>query len=256
MSNIIKAYAIQYKSDNKVTIDYKDKDEEIQSKLLSKVPQGFIEEGFNQGIEAEVVEVLPTQEEEMERAEAIIDKAKKEAESILEEAENEANRLKEDALRKANQQGYEEGLEKGRQEIEQIKSKLEDKQRQLEEEYKSLLAGMEDQVSEIIASLITKLTGILVDDKMDIINYLVEKALFGNDNLDNYLIRVSHEDIDTLTLKKEDIEEIVGKEVQIIADSKLTKNQCLIETESKVIDCSLDVQLSKLITDLRMISSI
>lgn len=256
MSNIIKSYSIKYKPGNKVTIDYKDKDEEIQAKLLSKTPMNLIEDGFSEGLDVEVVEAIPTKEEQMKKAEAIIDKAQKQAKNILEQAENEAIQVKEEASNNGNKQGYEDGINKSKLEIQQIKNKLKDQERQQKEEYESLLAGISGEVSEIIASLITKLTGILVDDKMDIINYLVEKALLSNDDLENYIIRVSDGDFTTVSLKKEHIEEIVGKEVQIVVDSKLSKNQCLIETENKVIDCSLDVQLDNLITDIRMLSSV
>lgn len=239
-----------------MTIDYKDKDEEIQAKLLSKTSVNLIEDSFNQGLDVEEVEAIHSKEEQIEKAGAIIDKANKQAENILEQAKNQAMGLKEEARSNGNKQGYEEGINRSKLEVQQIKNKLKDQERQQQEEYETLLAGITGQVSDIIASLITKLTGILVDDKMDIINYLVEKALLGNDDLDNYTIRVSEGDYDSVSLKKEHIEEIVGKDVQILVDSQLSKNQCLIETESKVIDCSLDVQLNNLINEIRMLSSI
>jgi len=108
----------------------------------------------------------------------------------------------------------------------------------------------------LIISLITKLTGIFIEDKSDIILYLVEKALEDNNTVEDYTIRVSKEDIDVLSSKKETIEGIVGREIQILVEPQLGKNGCLIETESKVIDCSLDVQLTNLITDLKLLSSI
>lgn len=256
MSNIIKSYSIQYEPNSKITIDYKDKYEEIQAKLLNKTAKPHIDEEFHLGLEAEVVDAISIEDEQREKAEAIVDKAKKQAADILEEAKVEASKLKETTLREAMTKGYEDGINKGNQEIEQIKSKLKESERQQKAEYQSMLEGVEGQVSEIIASLITKLTGILVEDKMDIINYLVEKTLLKNNELESYTIRVSDEDFNALSSKKKHIEEIVGKEIQIISDTALSKNQCLIETENKIIDCSLDVQLNNLITDIRMLSSL
>lgn len=256
MSNIIKSYTIKYKPDSKVTIDYKERNQEIQAKLSDKAMKPLLEDGFQEGFEADAVDAIIIEEEQLKKAEAIVEGAEKQALDIIETAKKEAAQLKEDTQKKALEQGYEEGLNKGMIEIEQIKDDLKKCESQQKEEYNVLLASIEGQVSEIISSLVTKLTGILVEDKMDIINYLVEKALLNNDGLDNYNICVSQEDFEAISSRKEHIEEIVGKEIQISIDSELSKNQCVIETENKVIDCSLDVQLSNLITDIRMLSSI
>jgi flagellar assembly protein FliH len=44
--------------------------------------------------------------------------------------------------------------------------------------------------------------------------------------------------------------------LRIVEEINLTKNQCLIETDQRVIDCSLDVQLNNLITDLKLLGGI
>lgn len=119
-----------------------------------------------------------------------------------------------------------------------------------------LLDQMEGEVADLVASLVTKITGVLADDKKDLILYLVEKGLKNYDNLDSYNIRVSSSDYDFVLSKKEYLEDITGCDIQITADSQLSKNQCLIETESRVIDCSLDVQLNNLANDLKLLASI
>jgi len=256
LSNIIKSYTIKYKPGSKVTIDYKKKNEEIMARLSNQPLKALLNEGFEDGVEAEQVDMIQLEEEQIKKAEAIVKDAKKQAKDILEKAKEEAAKLKDDIFKKAVEQGYEAGLNNSKVEIEQIKNNLKELEEQQIAEYHSLLAGIEGHVSDIIASLITRLTGILVEDKMDIINYLVERALLNNDDLENYNIRVCAEDFEAISSKKNHIEEIVGQEIQITMDSKLSKNQCLIETDNKVIDCSLDVQLNNLVTDIRMLSSI
>lgn len=256
MSNIIKSYTIRYEPKDTMTIDYKDRDEELRAKRMSMLSETQTDEGFEEGLKAAVVDPVASDEEQRKRAESIIENANKEAAGIIEEAKNEARKLKEDTIESAKKQGYEEGLRKGNLETEKIKKDLLEQQRLQKEEYQRLLEGVEGQVAELIASLITKLTGILVEDKTDIILYLVEKALTENDRSDDYTIRVSRDDFDVLSSKKEYIEGIVGREIQIAIDGQLGKNQCLIETESRVINCSLDVQLNNLIKDLKLLSSI
>jgi len=256
LSNVIKSYTIRYEPNSKMTIDYKDRDEELQARRISKLPVSQIEEDFEEGIMAVVVDPIVSQEEQRKKAEAVTENANKEAAAILESAKEEARKLKEDTIERAKKQGYEDGIKQGNIEIGQIKNDLLQQQKIQKEEYQEILAGIEGQVSELIASLITKLTGILVEDKTDIILYLVEKALEGDDKAEDYTIRVSKDDFEVLSSKKKYIEGIIGRDVQITVDGQLTKNQCLIESDSRVINCSLDVQLNNLITDLKMLSSI
>ena len=43
-------------------------------------------------------------------------------------------------------------------------------------------------------------------------------------------------------------------QIEITEDSALKRNECLIETDAGVFDCSLDVQLDNLIKDIRLLS--
>ena len=256
MSNVIKSYTVRYEPKDKKTIDYKDRDEELQAKRVSKLSMPQIDGGFEEGLQAVVIDPIDTEEEQKKTVGDIIKNANKEAADIIEAAKNEARKLKEETIERSNKQGYEEGIRKGSQEIEQIKKDLLEQQRLQREEYQKLLSEIEGQVSELIVAMITKLTGIFVEDKTDIILYLVEKALTDDDRAGNYTVRVSRDDYEVLSSKKEYIEGLVGRELQIVSDGQLVKNQCLIETESKVINCSLDVQLNNLIKDLKLLSSI
>ena len=62
------------------------------------------------------------------------------------------------------------------------------------------------------------------------------------------MLRVSKADIARVSSKKATLR-MLAKEVQefdIVEDSSLSENQCIIETDNKIIDCSLDAQLSNL----------
>lgn len=256
MSNVIKSHSIRYESDSKMTIDYKARDEELQTKRISLLPKAQSLEGFEEGLQAVVVDTIISEEEQQKKADLIIEKAKKEAADILETAKEEARKLTENTKEIAWKQGYEEGIEKGNQEIQNIKNSLLEQQQIQKEEYHNIIEDTSDKVTDLMVSLISKLTGIFVEDKTDIILYLVDKALRDNESTEDLSIRVSEEDVDILSSKKEYMEGIIGRDIQITVDPQLAKNQCLIETESKLIDCSLDVQLNNLITDLKLLSSV
>jgi flagellar assembly protein FliH len=48
----------------------------------------------------------------------------------------------------------------------------------------------------------------------------------------------------------------MSKEIQIniIEDASLQQNQCIIETDTGVFNCSLDIELNNLISDLKLLS--
>lgn len=256
MSNVIKSYTIRYEPTQKKTIDYKDRDEELLVKRNSKLSLPQEEEGFKEGLQAAVVETTIDDKEEKKRASITIEKAQKEAEAILVAAKAEAKRLEQKAIEEGKKLGYEEGIANSNAEIQQMKNNIIKQEEIQKEEYKKIIAGIEGQVAELLMSLITKITGIIIEDKADVILYLIENALLNNDKADSYTIFVSKEDYDFLMNKKEYIEGIIDQKIQITIDAQLGKNQCLIETERKVINCSLDAQINNLITDLKLLSGV
>ena len=59
--------------------------------------------------------------------------------------------------------------------------------------------------------------------------------------------------LEFICTNKEEILERVGAgiEIEIVADSSMDGNSCVIETDSGVFDCSLGVQLENLIKDIK-----
>ena len=68
-------------------------------------------------------------------------------------------------------------------------------------------------------------------------------------------IRVSKEDIGFVTMQKSKLlgglNEVTA---EIVEDATLQKNECLIETEGGIFDCSLDVELEALSKKLKLLS--
>lgn len=256
MSNVIKAYTVRYEMEAKKTIENHTKDFEILAKRNLKAVQQDVESGFVEGLKAVIVEALPQEEDPKEQASKIIEDARKEADNILKEAKNQAFKLKEETREAARKTGYEEGLKNGRLEVEKQLRQLEEKERMLQEQYETVLTGLEPQIADLMADLIVKLTGIVVEDQRELILYLVEKALSGIDKAEEYTIHVSREDFETISSRKEFLSGIAGQEIQIVESPELSKNQCRIDAGVKVIDCSLDVQLTNLVTDLKMLADI
>lgn len=260
MSNVIKAYSVRFNDESRIMIDtHLRMDKELEEKRrINSITAVNPPEGFVEGLKAVVVDTLPTAEEIQEQNSRILDDAGKEANQILEQAKKEAEQIKKDAYSSGHKKGYEDGSIQSKKEASRLKAEYEEKERKLQTEYESLVQSLEPEMAKLIGAFVEKITGILVEDKEEVIGYLVSKAIRNMDKCDEYTIRVSKEDYEFLSSKKEILLEAIGREAAlfIAEDITLKKNQCLIETELKVINCSLDVQLGNLATDLRLISGI
>lgn len=261
MSNVIKAYSVRYEVEEKKTIDTHLRiDRELEERRKKVLQETFVQgEGeFSLGLRAVVIDPPPQEQEAGERALEVLEEANKEAKSILENARNEAEKIKNEAYANAQKKGYGDGMLQSQMEVNKIKAEYEEKARDLQKRYEEMTAACEPQMAEIIAALVEKITGIVVEDREEVILYLIDRALNHMDKSDEYTIRISKEDYEAVSLRKNMLLDAIGREVSlyITADAALKKNQCLIETEFKVINCSLDIQMNNLIADLRLLAGI
>ncbi len=259
MSNIIKSYTVRLNEEKRKTIDTHIKREsDITAKRNSRLLTGNGEEGFVEGLQAMIVDPALSEEELAEKSVRIIEDARKEAQRILDKAKLDASRLQAETLASARKTGYEEGKNEAIQEYRKKLAELEAMKEKQSKEYKEQLAAMEPKIVELIASLVEKITGILARDRQDVIYYLVEKALFKLDKEEEIKIRVSREDFSYILSRKEDLVYSLGRDIKLTIeeDQALMRQQCLIETDLRIIDCSLDVQLTNLIADLKLLGNV
>ena len=86
---------------------------------------------------------------------------------------------------------------------------------------------------------------------------LVQNAMRGIRETRQYKIRVSESEVAFLRAHKKELQEKVGEDVtiEVVMDPTLSESQCIIDAESGVYDCSLDVELDNLTRDLRSLCS-
>ena len=73
----------------------------------------------------------------------------------------------------------------------------------------------------------------------------------------DYIIHVSPEDYPFVSMSKNKLSEVLGNKsatVEIIEDMTLKKNECMVETDGGIYDCSLDSQLEALRKELLLLS--
>ena len=85
---------------------------------------------------------------------------------------------------------------------------------------------------------------------------LISNVLKNAETSNDFVIKVSPEDYKFLTNNQGKIYCAVSKEINldIVADTTMKKNECIIETDAGVFDCSLDIELNNLIKDIKLLS--
>lgn len=205
-------------------------------------------------------EVAVTEEEIIEEPvitpEELLEDAREEANRILEEAKREADLLRQQAYQESSKQGYDDGYQKAVADINNEKANLENEKIRLAKDYEVQLDEMEAVLVDAISTVVQNVFKIKFEDNRNMMVHLVKIALGRIENSKDYFVKVSKADYPYVLKYKEVLEKTITKasSIEIIEDISLTKNQCLIETEGGVFDCSLDVQLDNLTKALKILS--
>ncbi len=272
MSNLLKYNSFVIQNQDKFVIDSNKMADEIieqYRQLHVNAEFGLMPDadGFVCGLEAATVEQLvmdedvePVQEMHPEFKPIDMTELHRQEEEIINQAKTEAELIK----AKAQSEGYEQGLAEGRAAAEK---QLEVQKRQLEQEYSERLKALEAEYAkmrsdiepELVNTLLevfAKVTNTLADGKRDTVLFLINGVLRNTEVSKEYVIRVSEDDYNYLISNKDLIHNGIAKDIKvdICIDAQLKRNQCIIETDSGVFDCSLDIQLENLINDIRLLS--
>lgn len=190
-------------------------------------------------------------------ADSIVGRANEDALSIIENAKMEAERI----LLEAREQGYAEGVQKASAEADALKQQVvreyEEEKNKLVAEYRRKAECIEPELVDVILNIFADITKAISVDKKDMILTLVNNVMSGGEASRNFIIRAAVEDAIFL---RENKEKIIGAtrndiHIEIVSDPSMKRNECLIDTDTGVYDCSLDIQLENLINDIRILSA-
>lgn len=261
MSNLIKSNYVVFEKGETRIIDSNIKSEQF-------IPTAFIsneelsEEQIQEieGIPQNKIEKLVMEETDFlkEKANNMLEEAIIKSKEIIEEANIQAIKEKEVLFQNAKEEGYQEGYQSGIEEVERLQEELLLEKEKQQKEYEKNISELEPKFADIVISLVGKITGVVIEDKKEIILHLIKGTLNNLNNNMSFLIKVSKDDYNQVYTHKEEFLSYLreGVQIEIFEDQSLEKNQCMIETETSIIDCSLDVQLNNLITDLKLLANI
>ena len=271
MSNLLKRASIINKDER--VIDYNRIIQEKLDALKKAAPKDS--DGFIEGLHSPQVEQMvdedgnpvdmsifgedtaaATQEAEAQEV-PDLDEVKAQADAILEDARNQADRILEDAHDDGFDAGTAEAQNKYEQDKKLLQSDYDSRKAALEKEYNELKAKMEPELVNVILEVFKNAIYAISDSDQQVILSLVNHVLQDANISNEFTIKVSHDDYEFMIQNQGKLYCAMNKDIQadIIEDSKLSKGQCLIEADSGVYDCSLDIQLENLIKSIKLLSS-
>lgn len=278
MSNLLKRSSVINKDER--VIDYNDLIKKKIQTIMESKHNEMDADGFINGLHADVVEELISDDGTADaltddaamgeqQAAASLENANAEAERIIEEARLQAEQIIADAnknadaaFEEAKQNGYYEGNEKAQEEMNikqaQLEVEFDNKRKELEQEYNNLKESIEPELVEVITDVFRKVTGVVAEDNQEIILHLINDVMHNADGSRDYVIKVSPDDYKFLVNNQGKIYCAMSREVNIdiVEDATLERNQCMIETNTGIFNCSLDIELNNLIKNIKLLSCI
>ena len=280
-SSLIKSYTVNYaqekeKNGKRVIDSNLAVSERIKqlSELLEQVPEEDFVDDFTEGLDAEQVDALLTDQEELaeerekneavqklvddanEQAQQIIENANAEAEKILADAREQSEEIFEEARVRGEAEGSEKGYADGLEKAAEKEREAEAKAVALEEQYEQKVSELEPQFVEVLTGIYSHVLGIDLSGRSDVVLHLLQDAIRNTEGSKNFLVHVSAEDHEYVSENKDELTAGLGTSatVEVINDVTLSAGNCFVETDGGIFDCSLGTELELLAKELKILS--
>ena len=261
------------------TTDIKNINEKIKEKLQAVIDAESAagdqsSDGFVNGLTADVVERLTQDDDANEETSATqeelenhINELREEAESIIADANEQAQKIIDDAdeqvkraAKEAKDNGYEEGLAQADAEYslrkDELEKEYESRKKQLEQEYTEKRNKIEPELINVLTDVYNKVILSIADEDKEVLVHLINGVLSDAEKSDEFVIKCSPQDYSYISENQGKIFCNMSKDItlDITTDETLGKNDCIIETDGAVFDCSLDKELANLTKKIKMLS--
>ena len=285
MSNLFKAGYVSYDMSEKRIIDSNDlanqKIEAFQELELKRQRAQMVQDeeymegednpDFIPGIDMEqltqltedqsMLESVPDPQFDMEAVQAEIDlklqQAQEQADAIVQDAMAQADEIRSNAENQGRQAGYDAGYQEGVEAAQALKDEIEQQRGDLEKEYQQIVDELEPEMVDVLTQIYEHVFNIELREDKGIILHLLKTTLSRIEPGKDLIVHVSSDDYDEIMDEKENLDACItspNTTMEIIEDPLLKENECMIESDSGVFDCSLGVELSEISRKLKLLS--
>ena len=246
---------------------------EEEKKRLNALQNDAVKNGgedeFTEGLDAEQLNQLTEdqnaisdteildQEAVQELINSQLADAQEQADRILEEARAKAQDIQTNAMEEGRVQGYDDGYQQGTKEADALKEDLLHQKEQLEADYKKMVDTLEPEMVDALTQIYEHVFAVDLRNDKNIILHLLQTALSRLEPGNDFIVHVSPDDYDMMVDEKKRLRENItspNATMEIIEDPMLKENECIIETDGGVFDCSLGVELEELSRKLKFLS--
>lgn len=249
----------------------------LSERLEEAYTEEFVED-FTEGLDAEMVDALLADQDDVadagqstaaakEEYDRIVAEANEEAAQVLLDAQNKAAEIKDSAISEVevikeeartagHEEGYAAGYEEGAREAEELKKQVEEERAAHAAEYEEMIDSLEPQFVETLTDIYSHVFRIDIKDRNGVVVHLLNNAIRNIEGSRNFLVHVSKDDRQEVEENKDRLTEGLGQNasIEIIEDISLSKGESFIETDSGIFDCSIDTELSLLSKELRLLA--
>lgn len=186
--------------------------------------------------------------------EELIAGAQEEIERMRAEARREIDALKAQAAEQGRTEGKEQGYRDGRA---AAQTELEETKRQLAADYEKKLREMEPELVRRLAGIYEHIFHVELGAYQGLVMQLLESCMQKTEGGSNYIVHVGPDDYPFVSMQKNRLTEAMGNKnasLEVVEDATMKKNECMIEADGGIYDCSLDVQLEALRRQLILLS--
>ncbi len=213
-------------------------------------------DGFSEGIAGgNIIKAAPAYDGPS--PEELVEQAKQEIAQIKQDAAGEIEQAKRDAVEAGRKEGYDAGYKQGLQETELLKQEYIQKEAALNDAYEQKIRELEPRFVEVLTGVYEHVLKVSLSDETQLVTLLAGNAIRNIESSRHFLVHVSEDDYAAVNEQKKELEAAAGGSsvtVEVIRDTTLNKNECMVETENGIYDCGLDTQLKELGKQLKLLS--
>jgi len=207
-------------------------------------------------VQQKTVEARKIKENAENEAKRIVEDANLKAEQIVKEAEEKAEEILEKAKEEAFESGFNEGFQKGEEEVKRLIDRLHIILQAAIDKRKEILKNAETQLIDLVLLIARKVVKTISEEERNVVIENIKEALKKVRGEAEITIRVNIKDLEITTKQKENFISMIEslENVRIEEDSRVDPGGCIIETSFGDIDARIQTQLNIIEEKIREIA--
>ena len=207
-------------------------------------------------VQQKTVEARKIKEDAENEAKRIVEDANLKAEQIVKKAEKKAEEILEKAKEEAFESGFNEGFQKGEEEVKRLIDRLHIILQAAIDKRKEILKNAETQLIDLVLLIARKVVKTISEEERNVVIENIKEALKKVRVEAEITIRVNIKDLEITTKQKENFISMIEslENVRIEEDSRVDPGGCIIETSFGDIDARIQTQLNIIEEKIREIA--